>query len=160
MKTEIERAREQVQNPREPHRYSRWKRVIDLHASFGWSPNLFALRAFSRAASSSRFLGGVFVSSDLEGSPKMLAMAAIAAKNASSLALEGLVRTRCSFSTNWRRGRLGSHPGETGGSKLNNIFIFDDISRTSMLQTRTVRSLPEPGPPDMPVPSPTTSSPC
>ena len=56
------------------------------------SPNLFALRALRRAASSSLFFGGEFVSRELRRFAEIPAIASIAEKNAASFALDGLLK--------------------------------------------------------------------
>src|SRR5690242_8650138 len=89
------------------------------------SPNRFTLRALSRAASSSRFLGGEFVARECRSSVEMLAIALIAAWNASSLAFEGLLKPLI-FRTNWSDAARTSS-GVTGGSKLKSILMFRHI---------------------------------
>jgi len=74
--------------------------MLDIYARFLWPPNLIALRAFSRSASSSRLLGGEFVSSEFRRFVEIAAIALIADKNASSLAFDGLLKPLI-FRTNW-----------------------------------------------------------
>src|SRR5579859_2764239 len=106
------------------------KRAVCLHATFApdiphsypQAPNLSAARAFAFAASSSRFLGGAFVSSEWRRRVATSATSSTAARNEASFALEGLLKpliflTNCSAAA-----RVSS--GVTGGSKLKRVLIF------------------------------------
>src|SRR5712671_2821718 len=95
------------------------------------SPNLSAARAFAFAASSSRFLGGAVVSSERRRRIDAPATSSMAARNASSLAFEGLVKPLI-FLTNWSEAARTSS-SVTGGSKLKSVLIFLHIV-TSDLQ--------------------------
>ncbi len=91
-------------------------------------PNLTAARAFAFAASSSRFFGGAFVSSDISNCFEIAATSSIAFSNAASFAFDGLVnplifRTNCNEAA-----RISS--SVTGGSKLNRFLMFLHIGNT------------------------------
>src|SRR5262249_30457500 len=85
-------------------------------------PNRSAARAFAFAASSSRFLGGAVVSSENRSRLEMPAISSIAARNAASLVLEGLLKPVI-FLTNWSEAARTSS-SVTGGSKLNRVLMF------------------------------------
>jgi len=84
--------------------------------------NLLATRALALAASSSRFLGSAFVSSELRSLLETVATPSTAARKAFSLILDGLLKpltflTNCSAAA-----RISS--SVTGGSKLKRVLIF------------------------------------
>jgi hypothetical protein len=56
------------------------------------APNLSAARAFAFAASSSRFFGGALVSSECRRRAEIPAISSMAARNAASLAFDGLLK--------------------------------------------------------------------
>src|SRR5260370_31907136 len=56
------------------------------------APNLSAARTFALAASSSRFFGGAFVSSEWRRRAEIAATSSIAAKNSASFAFDGLLK--------------------------------------------------------------------
>src|SRR6267378_2154697 len=85
-------------------------------------PNLSALRALAFAVSSSRFFGGAVVSSPRRRRFAMPAISSMAAWNAASLALEGLLKPVI-FLTNWSDAARTSS-SVTGGSKLKSVLIF------------------------------------
>jgi hypothetical protein len=86
------------------------------------SPNLAAARAFAFVASSSRFFGGAFVSSEWRKRLETEAISSTAARNASSFAFDGLLKPLI-FLTNWSdEARISSVV--TGGSKLNSVLMF------------------------------------
>src|SRR5882724_2755582 len=86
------------------------------------SPNLSAARAFAFAASSSRFFGGAVVSSERKRRIETPATSSMAARNGSSLALDGLVNPLI-FRTNWSEAARTSS-SVTGGSKLKSVLMF------------------------------------
>ena len=99
-------------------------RVWQTHA-----PNLSAARAFALAASSSRFFGGAFVSSERRRRVEMPAISSTAARNELSFAFDGLLKPLI-FLTNWSEAaRISS--AVTGGSKLKRVLIFLHIHVTS-----------------------------
>src|SRR2546430_16587329 len=74
------------------------------------------------AASSVRFLGGAFVSSDLRRVLEMAAISSTAARNAASLAFDGLLKP-LTFLTNCNEAaRISS--SVTGGWKVKNVFLL------------------------------------
>ena len=86
------------------------------------APNLSAARAFAFAASSSRFLGGAFVSSPPRRRVAMPAISSTATRNEPSFAFDGLLKPLI-FLTNWSEAaRISS--AVTGGSKLKRVLIF------------------------------------
>jgi hypothetical protein len=95
----------------------------------GYVPNLSAARARALAASSSRFLGGAVVASDRNRRFEMAAMSSIAAWNAASLALDGLLKPVI-FLTNWSDAAWTSSV-VTGGSKLKSVLMFLHICLSS-----------------------------
>jgi hypothetical protein len=69
-----------------------------------------------------RFLGGAFVSSDLRRLAEILAISSTAARNAASLAFDGLLKP-LTFLTNCNEAaRISS--SVTGGWKLKRVFMF------------------------------------
>jgi hypothetical protein len=89
------------------------------------APNRSAARAFAFAASSSRFLGGAFVSSECRRRVEIAATSSIAPKNAVSFAFDGLLKPLI-FLTNWSEAARTSS-AVTGGSKLKRVLIFRHI---------------------------------
>src|ERR1700760_2515317 len=90
-------------------------------------PNLAAALALALAASSSRFLGGAVVSSERSSRFEMAVISLIAASNASSFTLEGLLKPVI-LRTNWSdAARVSS--SVTGGSKLNRVLMFLHITQ-------------------------------
>src|SRR5215475_11757653 len=88
----------------------------------GYLENRSAARARAFAASSSRFLGGACVSSELSRLLAIPAISSTAAENAASFALDGLLKpltflTNCSAAA-WISSSV------TGGSKLNRVLMF------------------------------------
>jgi hypothetical protein len=84
--------------------------------------NLSTARAFLFASSSSRSLGGAFVSSDARRRAATKAISSTAESNGASFAFDGLVNPLI-FLTNCRdASRISS--SVTGGSKLNKFLIF------------------------------------
>src|SRR5436309_543122 len=82
------------------------------------------------AASSSRFFGGALVSSELRSVLQTAAISSTAARNAASLAFDGLVkpltlRTNCNEAA-----RISS--SVTGGSKLYSVLMFRHIGVISI----------------------------
>jgi hypothetical protein len=101
--------------------------------------NLFAARARALTASSSRFLGTAFVSSEVRRVLDADATWSTAARNAASLTFDGLLKpltflTNCSAAE-----RISS--SVAGGSKLNRVLMFLHMSATSMFQSRRLQSL-------------------
>src|SRR5258706_2938774 len=91
--------------------------------------NLCAARSRALAISSSRLLGGAFVSSEPSRFRETAVIPSTAARNAASLALEGLLNpltflTNCSDAA-----RISS--SVTGGAKLKRILMFLHMSATS-----------------------------
>ena len=80
------------------------------------------MRARALAASSVRFLGGAFVSSDLRRLPEIVAISSTAARNAASLAFDGLLKP-LTFLTNCNEAARTSS-SVTGGWKLKSVLIF------------------------------------
>ena len=98
--------------------------------------NLFAARARALTASSSRFLGKAFVSSEVRRVLDADATWSTAARNAASLAFDGLLKpltflTNCSAAE-----RISS--SVAGGSKLNRVLMFLHMSDTSIVQSRPI----------------------
>src|SRR5271167_3035058 len=87
-----------------------------------YAPNRWAARAFAFAASSSLFLGGALVSSERRRRAEMTATSSTAARNAASLAFDGLLKPLI-FLTNWSEAARTSS-SVTGGSKLKSVLIF------------------------------------
>src|SRR2546426_4085067 len=88
------------------------------------------------AASSVRFLGGAFVSSDLRRVLETAAISSTTARNAASLAFDGLLKP-LTFRTNCNEAaRISS--SVTGGSKLKSVLMFLHISVTSILANELV----------------------
>ena len=84
--------------------------------------NLCAARARALAASSVRFLGGAFVSSELRSLPEIAAISSMAARKAASLAFDGLLKP-LTFLTNCNDAeRISS--SVTGGWKLKSVLMF------------------------------------
>ena len=84
------------------------------------------------AASSVRFLGGAFVSSELRRLPEIAAISSTAARNAAPLAFDGLLKP-LTFLTNCNEAaRISS--SVTGGWKLKSvlmllhIIVYPDVS--------------------------------
>src|SRR6266480_6453452 len=96
--------------------------------------NLCAVRARALAASSVRFFGGAFVSSELRRVLVTAAISSTAARNAASLAFDGLLkpltlRTNCSEAA-----RISS--SVAGGSKLKRLLMFLHICVTSLCHSQ------------------------
>src|SRR6266850_4015297 len=104
---------------------------MDLECAVGWRTvhveNLWAARARALAASSARFLGGAFVSSEVRRFLEASATSSIAARNAASLAFDGLLKP-LTFLTNCSAAARTSS-SVTGGSKLNRVFMLLHIRR-------------------------------
>src|SRR5687767_1940768 len=84
--------------------------------------NLGAARACALTASSARFLGGALVSSELRRLPEIAAISSTAARNAASLAFDGLLKP-LTFLTNCNEAaRIFS--SVTGGWKLKSVLMF------------------------------------
>src|SRR6266496_2738012 len=84
--------------------------------------NLRVARACAFAASSTRFLGGALVSSDLRSRLETSAISSTAATNAASLAFDGLLKP-LTFLTNCNEAaRISS--SVTGGWKLKSVLMF------------------------------------
>jgi len=84
--------------------------------------NLSAARARALAASSVRFLGGAFVSSELRRLPEIAAISSTAARKAASLAFDGLLKP-LTFLTNCNEAaRISS--SVTGGWKLKSVLML------------------------------------
>src|ERR1700677_5097556 len=88
-------------------------------------PYLSAARAFALAASSSRFFGGAFVSSDRSNRAETAATSSTALRNDGSLAFDGLLNPLI-FLTNWSEAARTSC-SVVGGSKLNSVLMFRHI---------------------------------
>src|ERR1022692_4026443 len=86
------------------------------------TPNLSAARTFAFAASSSRFLGGAFVSSEWRKRVEIPATSSTAARNASSFAFDGLLKPLIFLTNCSEAARISSTV--TGGSKLKRVLIF------------------------------------
>src|SRR5215475_6103945 len=92
--------------------------------------NLRAERARALAASSSRFLGGACVSSEIRSFLESAAISSTAARNATSFAFDGLLKP-LSFLTNCSEAaRISS--SVTGGSKLKSVLMFLHIKVISI----------------------------
>ena len=84
--------------------------------------NLSAARARALAASSVRFLGGAFVSSELRRLPEIAAISSTAARYAAPLAFDGLLKP-LTFLTNCNEAaRISS--SVTGGWKLKSVLML------------------------------------
>ena len=108
--------------------------------------NLWAARGRALVASSARFLGGAFVSSELRKLPEIAAISSTAATNAASLAFDGLMKP-LSFLTNCNEAaRISS--SVTGGWKLKSVLMFLhtivylDVSEPSNYEALLVASQP------------------
>src|SRR6266576_713721 len=93
------------------------------------SPNRAAARTFAFAASSSRFLGSAFVSSEWRKRLETAVISSIPARNAASFAFAGLLKPLI-FLTNCNEAARTSSD-VTGGSKLKSVLIFLHIPITS-----------------------------
>src|SRR6266496_4076596 len=103
-----------------PQHCFEWKAATVV--SFPYALNLSAARALALAASSSRFLGGALVSSKCRNRAETPATSSTAARNAASLAFDGLVNPLI-FLTNCNdAARISS--SVTGGSKLKSVLMF------------------------------------
>src|SRR5713101_9586503 len=96
--------------------------MLGVEKGNGYLENLSAARACALAASSVRLRRGAFVSSDLRRLLETAAISSTAARNAASLAFDGLLkpltfRTNCSEAA-----RISS--SVTGGSKLKRVLMF------------------------------------
>jgi hypothetical protein len=92
--------------------------------------NLRAERARALAASSSRSLGGAFVSSAFSSFLETAAISSTAARNVTSLAFDGLLKP-LNFLTNCSEAaRISS--SVTGGSKLKSVLMFLHINVISI----------------------------
>jgi hypothetical protein len=74
-------------------------------------PNLSAARALAFAASSSRFFGSAFVSSELRRRVEIAAISSTAARNEPSFAFDGLLKPLI-FLTNWSEAARISFGGD------------------------------------------------
>ena len=96
--------------------------------------NLWEARNRLLAASFARFLGGAFVSSAFKRFPETAAISSTAARNAASLAFEGLLKP-LTFLTNCRAAaRISS--SVTGGSKLKRVLMFLHTGITSIFHSQ------------------------
>ena len=86
------------------------------------APNLSAARAFALAATSSRFFGAAFVSSERRRRVEISAISSTAARNEASFPFDGLLKPLI-FLTNWSEAARIS-TAVTGGSKLKRGLIF------------------------------------
>ena len=103
--------------------------------------NLCAARARALAASSVRFLGGAFVSSELRSLPEIAAISSMAARKAASLAFDGLLKP-LTFLTNCKEAaRISS--SVTGGSKLKRVLMFLHTIVTSIFQSGNTKTIVE-----------------
>src|SRR5215475_14088472 len=107
-----------------------WNPGLDGATEPSHRENLCAARARALAISSARHLGGAFVSSDLRRFLETASTSSTAARNAPSLAFDGLLkpltfRTNCSAAA-----RISS--SVTGGSKLKRVLMFLHIRVTSL----------------------------
>src|SRR5258707_7233851 len=102
-------------------------------------PYRTAARAFALAASSSRFLGGAFVSSECNKRWAISATPSTAAKNAASFVFDGFENPLI-FLTNWIDAARTSS-SLTGGSKLNKGRIFLHIMSALTLRPDDVRAI-------------------
>src|SRR5947209_19927834 len=106
-------------------------------------PKRWADRALAFTASSARFFLGAVVSSDRRRRAETPAISSIAASNAPSLLLDGLLKPLI-FRTNWRDAALISS-SVTGGSKLNNGLMFRHMTKTPRaIVRRSCAGAPEP----------------
>ena len=106
-----------------------WKEIRRQSDYLG---NLCAERARALAASSARSFGGAFVSSELRRVLVVAAISSTAARNAASLAFDGLLkpltlRTNCNEAA-----RISS--SVAGGSKLKRLLMFLHICVTSIVR--------------------------
>src|SRR6266567_2375869 len=84
--------------------------------------NRRAARSRALMASSSRFLGGALVLSELRNFPETAAISSTAATNAASFAFDGLLKP-LTFRTNCNdAARISS--SVTGGAKLKRVLMF------------------------------------
>src|SRR6267378_3682607 len=104
------------------------------------SPNRAAARTFAFAASSSRFLGSAFVSSEWRKRLETAVISSIAARNAASFAFAGLLKPLI-FLTNCNEAARTSSD-VTGGSKLKSVLIFLHIPITSTRFDQTLCVFP------------------
>ena len=102
-------------------------------------PYRTAARAFALAASSSRFLGGAFVSSECNKRCATSATPSTAAKNAASFVFDGFENPLI-FLTNWSEAARTSS-SVTGGSKLKRGRIFRHIRSGSTLRRDSVPAI-------------------
>src|SRR5438067_1105844 len=91
--------------------------------------NLRAERSRAFTASSMRFFGGAFVSSELRSLLATAAISSTAVRNAASLAFDGLLKPLI-FRTNCNAAACISS-SVTGGSKLKRVLIFLHTSVSS-----------------------------
>src|SRR5713101_3387919 len=106
--------------------------MLGVEKGNGYLENLSAARACALAASFVRFLGGAFVSSDLRRLLETAAISSTAARNAASLACDGLLKP-LTFRTNCNEAaRISS--SVTGGSKLKSVLMFLHISVPSIVR--------------------------
>src|SRR5262249_51385003 len=95
---------------------------VELSGDSGYVEKRCEERARALAASSSRFRGGAFVSSEFSSFLETSAISSTAARNAASLAFDGLLKP-LNFLTNCSEAaRISS--SVTGGSKLNRVLMF------------------------------------
>lgn len=86
------------------------------------APNRSLARALAFEASSSRFFGAAFVSSERRSRAEISTISSTASTNGPSFAVDGLLKPLI-FLTNWiDAARISS--AVTGGSKLNSVLIF------------------------------------
>ena len=103
--------------------------------------NLWAARARALAISSVRLRGGAFVSSELRKLQETAAILSTAARNAASLAFDGLLKP-LTFLTNCKEAaRISS--SVTGGSKLKRVLMFLHTIVTSMFQSGNTKTILE-----------------
>ena len=99
--------------------------------------NLCAARTRALAISSVRFLGAAFVSSELRRLLETAAISSTAARNAASLAFDGLLKP-LTFLTNCNEAaRISS--SVTGGSKLKRVRMFLHTIVTSNPYSKSIR---------------------
>jgi hypothetical protein len=103
-------------------RWAQWECGRELSVERLWVPYRSAARTFALAISSSRFLGGAFVSSERNNRVETCATLSTAAKNAASFIFDGLEKPLI-FLTNCSEAARTSS-SVTGGSKLNSGLIF------------------------------------
>src|SRR5258708_30027901 len=89
---------------------------IIRHVRRTQSANLAAARAFAFVASSSRFFGGAFVSSECKKRLETAAISSTAARNAASFAFDGLLKPLIFLTNLSDEARISSD--FTGGSKV------------------------------------------